>query len=145
MWVRLLLPKNSHACRYNGRKPARLPCRAQSAANRRVCWSIPARLSPSCTKVSLNRSDSPPCRLATEPTRISARLGRGASKRISAAKLDDFNIGVFKMPSEKFGVAPLPHFALQQGSSRIAGILGMDTLYTCHAIIDLDGMRLFLK
>jgi predicted aspartyl protease len=83
--------------------------------------------------------------LATEPTRIAAQFGRGASKRISAAKLDDFNIGVFKMPPEKFGVAPLPHFALQQGSSRIAGILGMDTLYTCHAIIDLDGMGLFLK
>ena len=83
--------------------------------------------------------------LAAEPTRISAQFGPGASKRINAAKLDDFNIGVFKVPSEKFGVAPLPQFALQQGSSKIAGILGMDTLYTCHAIIDLDGMGLFLK
>ena len=83
--------------------------------------------------------------LAAEPTRISAQFGRGISKRISAAKLDDFNIGAFKSPPEKFGVAPLPQFALQQGSSRIAGILGMDTLYTCHAIIDLDGMGLFLK
>ncbi len=83
--------------------------------------------------------------LAAEPTRISAQFGPGASKRISAAKLDDFNIGAFKMPPEKFGVAPLPQFALQQGSSKIAGILGMDTLYTCHAIIDLDGMGLFLK
>ena len=83
--------------------------------------------------------------LAAEPTRISAQFGRGASKRISAARLDDFNIGVFKMPPEKFGVAPLPQFALQQGSSKIAGILGMDTLYACHAIIDLDGMGLFLK
>src|SRR5512132_2805715 len=76
----------------------------------------------------------------SEPTRISAQFARGASKRISAAKLDDLNIGAFKVPSEKFGVAPLPQFALQQGSSRIAGILGMDTLYICHAIIDLDGM-----
>jgi hypothetical protein len=59
--------------------------------------------------------------------------------------MDDLNIGAFKVASEKFGVAPLPQFALQQGSSRIAGILGMDTLYICHAIIDLDGMRLFLK
>jgi hypothetical protein len=39
----------------------------------------------------------------------------------------------------------LPQFALHQGSSKIAGILGMDTLYICHAIIDLDGMNLFLK
>ncbi len=83
--------------------------------------------------------------LAAEPTRISAQFGRGMSKRISAAKLDDFKIGAFKMPSEKFGVAPLPQFALQQGSSRIVGILGMDTLYTRHAIIDLGGMGLFLK
>ena len=83
--------------------------------------------------------------LAAEPTRISAQFGPGASKRINAARLDDFNIGPFKMPAEKFGVAPLPQFALQQGSSKIAGILGMDTLYTCHAIIDLDGMGLFLK
>jgi predicted aspartyl protease len=80
-----------------------------------------------------------------EPTRISARFARGASKKIRAAKLDDLNIGAFKVPSGKFGVAPLPRFALQQGSSRMAGILGMDTLYNCHAIIDLDGMGLFLK
>jgi len=83
--------------------------------------------------------------LAAEPTRITAQFGRGASKRISAAKIDDLNIGVFKVPPKKFGVAPLPQFALQQGSSKIAGILGMDALYIHHAIIDLDGMNLFLK
>jgi predicted aspartyl protease len=83
--------------------------------------------------------------LAEEPTRISAQFGRGASKRISAAKADDFQIGTFKVPRKKFGVAPLPHFALQQGDTKIVGILGMDILYICHAIIDLDGMNLFLK
>jgi len=83
--------------------------------------------------------------LAAEPTRISAQFGRGVSKRINAAKMDDLNIGAFKVPPAKFGVAPLPQFALQQGSSKTAGILGMDTLYICHAIIDLDGMNLFLK
>jgi predicted aspartyl protease len=82
--------------------------------------------------------------LAAEPTRISAQFGRGGSKRINAAKTD-LNIGAFKARSEKFGVAPLPQFALQQGSTKIAGILGMDTLYIYHAIIDLDGMNLFLK
>ena len=85
-----------------------------------------------------------PLGVEEEPTRISAQFGRGASKRISAAKTD-LNIGAFKARSEKFGVAPLPQFALQQGSTKIAGILGMDTLYICHAIIDLDGMNLFLK
>jgi len=83
--------------------------------------------------------------LAAEPTRISAQFGRGGSKRINAAKIDDLNIGAFKAPREKFGVAPLPQFALHQGRSKVAGILGMDTLYNCHAIIDLDGMNLFLK
>jgi len=83
--------------------------------------------------------------IASEPTRISAQFAGGASKRISAAKINDLNIGTFKAPAEKFGVAPLPYFALQQGNSKIAGILGMDTLYICHAIIDLDRMRLFLK
>ena len=83
--------------------------------------------------------------VASEPTRISAQFAGGASKRISAAKINDLNIGGFKVPPEKFGVATLPQFALQQGGSRIAGILGMDTLYICHAIIDLDGMNLFLK
>jgi hypothetical protein len=83
--------------------------------------------------------------LAVEPTRISAQFGRGASKRINAAKINDLSIGTFRMSPEKFGVAPLPRFALQQGDTRIAGILGIDTLYLCHAIIDLDGMNLFLK
>ena len=83
--------------------------------------------------------------IGSEPTRISAQFGHGQSKRISAAKITDLCIGAFKVPSEKFGVARLPSFALQQGSSRIAGILGMDTLYIHHAIIDLDGLSLFLK
>jgi predicted aspartyl protease len=83
--------------------------------------------------------------LAEESTRISAQFGRAGSKRINASKIDDLKIGAFKMSPEKLGVAPLPQFALQQGSSKIAGILGMDTLYICHAIIDLDGMNLFLK
>ena len=83
--------------------------------------------------------------LAVEPTRISAQFPRGGSKKINAAKIDTLNIGAFKMSPEKLGVAPLPRFALQQGDSKIAGILGMDTLYICHAIIDLDGMNLFVK
>ena len=83
--------------------------------------------------------------LAIEPTRVSGQFGRAGSKRIDAAKIDDLQIGAFKMRPEKFGVASLPQFALQQGRSKIAGILGMDTLYICHAIIDLDGMNLFLK
>jgi predicted aspartyl protease len=80
-----------------------------------------------------------------EPTRVSAQFGRGPFKPIKAAKMDELTIGAFKVTPEKFGVAPLPQFALQQGRTKIAGLLGMDTLYICHAIIDLDGMGLFLK
>jgi predicted aspartyl protease len=83
--------------------------------------------------------------IASEPTRISAQFARGQSKPVSAAKINDLRIGAFKAPPAKFGVAQLPNFALQQGSSRIAGILGMDTLYIHHAIIDLDGPSLYLK
>jgi predicted aspartyl protease len=83
--------------------------------------------------------------IASEPTRISAQFTGGAAKRINAATIEDMNIGAFKVLPQKFGVAALPNFALQQGSTKIAGILGMDTLYICHAIIDLDSMSLFLK
>jgi hypothetical protein len=84
-------------------------------------------------------------RIVSEPTRFSARFTSGAAKRMSAGRISDLKIGNFKVPPEKFGVTALPHFALQQGSTRISGILGMDTLYICHAIIDLEGMNLFLK
>jgi predicted aspartyl protease len=80
-----------------------------------------------------------------EATRVSAHFARGNTRRISAAKINNLKIGAFKMPSAKFGVTALPKFALRQGSTRISGILGIDTLYNSHAIIDLDGMNLFLK
>ena len=83
--------------------------------------------------------------IVSEPTQISAQFARGTAKRIKAAKIDDVNIGAFKALPQKFGVATLPSFALQQGSTKIIGILGMDTLYISHAIIDLGGMTLFLK
>jgi Aspartyl protease len=80
-----------------------------------------------------------------EATQVSAHFARGATRKISAGKITDLKIGDFKMPPAKFGVTVLPNFALQQGSTRISGILGIDILYNCHAIIDLDGMNLFLK
>ncbi len=83
--------------------------------------------------------------ISSEPTRLSARFPAGTTQRISAAQINDLKIGDFKVPEAKFGVAVLPRFALWQGDTRINGILGMDTLYICHAIIDLDGMNLFLR
>ena len=80
-----------------------------------------------------------------EATRVSAHFAPGASRKISAGKINDFKIGNFKAPPGKFGVTALPNFTLRQGSARVSGILGMDTLYNCHGIIDLDSMNLFLK
>jgi len=83
--------------------------------------------------------------ISSEPTRVSAHFPTGTTRQVSAAQINDLKIGDFKVPPSKFGVAALPRFALRQGGTRISGILGMDTLYICHAIIDLDGMNLFLK
>jgi predicted aspartyl protease len=80
-----------------------------------------------------------------EATRVSAHFARGTTRKISAGQINDLRIGNFKAPAAKFGVTALPNFALQQGGTRISGILGIDTLYNYHAIIDLDGMNLFLK
>jgi predicted aspartyl protease len=83
--------------------------------------------------------------IASEPTRISARFPSGATQPIRAARINDLTVGNFKMPPEKFGVTTLPNFVRQQGGAIAGGILGMDMLYICHAIIDLDSMSLFLK
>jgi predicted aspartyl protease len=80
-----------------------------------------------------------------EATRVSAHFAFGASRKISAGQINDLKIGGFKTPPSKFGVTALPNFTLRQGSARVSGILGMDTLYNCHGIIDLDNMNLFLK
>jgi predicted aspartyl protease len=80
-----------------------------------------------------------------ETTRISAHFAPGASRKISAGQINDLKIGNFKTPPAKFGVTALPNFTLRQGNARVSGILGMDTLYDRYAIIDLDGMNLFLK
>ena len=83
--------------------------------------------------------------IASEPTRVSAHFSSGATQQMNAGRINDLTIGGFKVPPGKFGVAALPRFALRQGSTRISGILGIDTLYKCNAIIDLEGMNLLLK
>jgi predicted aspartyl protease len=83
--------------------------------------------------------------IPVEATRVSAHFARGVVRKVSAGQINDFKIGGFKTPPAKLGVTALPNYTLLQSSARISGILGMDTLYNCHAIIDLDGMNLFLK
>jgi predicted aspartyl protease len=86
-----------------------------------------------------------PLSVPLEATRVSAHFARGTARKIDAGKINNLKIGGFKVPPGKFGVTTVPGFALQQGATRISGILGLDTLYKYHAIIDLDGMNLFLK
>jgi len=83
--------------------------------------------------------------IPVDATRVSAHFARGVARKVSAGQINDLKIGDFKMPPAKFGVTALPNFTLLQSSVRISGILGMDTLYNCRAIIDLDKMNLFLK
>ena len=83
--------------------------------------------------------------LALNPTRVSAHFSSGVTRRMSAAAINNLKIGDFKVPQKKFGVTALPHFALHQAGTTISGILGIETLYNCHAIVDLEGMNLFLK
>ena len=80
-----------------------------------------------------------------EATRVSAHFARGAARKVNAGQINDLKIGYFKTPSAKFGVTVLPNFTLAQGGTGVSGILGMDTLYNWHGIIDLDSMNLFLK
>jgi predicted aspartyl protease len=83
--------------------------------------------------------------IPVETTRVSAHFARGAARKVNAGQINDLKIGDFKTQPAKFGVTALPNYTLLQSSARINGILGMDTLYDCHAIIDLDSMNLFLK
>ncbi len=83
--------------------------------------------------------------ITLQPTRVSAHFTSGVRRKISAGQINDFTIGDFKVPPAKFGAAVLPSFSLEQGNTRISGILGMDLLYKARGIIDFDSMSLFLK
>jgi predicted aspartyl protease len=83
--------------------------------------------------------------IALQPTPVSAHFTSGVARKINAGRINDLAIGDFRVPPEKLGAAALPNFALQQGDTRINGILGMDLLYICHGIIDFDSMNLFFK
>ena len=94
---------------------------------------------------TLNEATVTSLGIALQPAQASARFTNGVARRISVGQISDLTIGDFKVPPAKFGAALLPNFALQQGNTRINGILGMDLLFICHGIIDFDSMNLFLK
>jgi predicted aspartyl protease len=131
-------------------KFARIPLRREESGALTVPCSVhgrPARLlvDTGAFITTFDEAFLKPLAIPLEATRVSAHFARGTERKISAGKINDLKIGDFKMPPAKLGVTALPNFALRQGTARISGILGIDTLYNYHAIIDLDGMNLFLK
>jgi predicted aspartyl protease len=83
--------------------------------------------------------------IALQPTRVTARFTNGVARQMTVGQINNFTIGGFKVPPSKFGAAVLPGFALQQGQTRVDGIVGIDLLFNSHSIIDFDSMSLFLK
>ena len=83
--------------------------------------------------------------ITLEPTGAKARFTTGLVRHISLAQVNNLAIGDFKVRPTKLGAAALPSFAIRQGTTRIDGILGLELLVICHAIIDFDSMSLFLK
>jgi predicted aspartyl protease len=83
--------------------------------------------------------------VALQPAHVSARFSDGVSRDYEMGEVKNLVIGDFKVPPKKFGTASLPRFTSQGGGAPIVGILGMDLLYDCHAIIDFGSMNLFLK
>jgi predicted aspartyl protease len=83
--------------------------------------------------------------VALQPAHVSARFSDGVSRQYDMGEIKDLAIGAFRVPPKKFGVASLPRFTSQGGGAPIIGILGMDLLYDCDAIIDFGSMNLFLK
>lgn len=83
--------------------------------------------------------------ITLQPTQAIARFTTGVGRHISLGDVNHLTIGDFKGPPIKLAAAVLPAFAVQQGNTRVDGILGIELLVICHGIIDFDSMSLFLK
>lgn len=83
--------------------------------------------------------------IALQPTHATARFPTGVERKISLGEVNRLMIGDFKVPPTRLAAAALPGFALKQGNTQIAGILGLELLVICHGIIDFDSSSLFLK
>jgi predicted aspartyl protease len=83
--------------------------------------------------------------ISLQPTRLSSTFSDGLRRGSSVGQFNQFSIGNFRVPAQKFATTVLPPFAEQQGNAHIDGILGMELLSLNHAIIDFDSMSLFLR
>jgi predicted aspartyl protease len=134
----------------SSRKFTRVPLRREQSGALTVPCAIqgkPAHMlvDTGAFLTTFNEGSLKPLGLVSEPTRVSARFSSGAKQRMNVVAMNDLKIGDFKVPQKKFGVTALPRLALHQGGTTISGILGIETLYNCHAIVDLGSMNLFLK
>ena len=80
-----------------------------------------------------------------QATAASSRFTPGTKRPMSLAEVPDFTIGNFKVRSTRVAASALPAYALHQGQTQIAGLIGIELLVACHAIIDLGSMNLYLK
>lgn len=83
--------------------------------------------------------------IALEPTAAKTRFSTGLVRPISLAQVNGLSIGNFKVPPMKLGATALPGFATKQGGTRVDGMLGLELLVICHAIIDFESLSLFVK
>ena len=82
--------------------------------------------------------------IALQPAHVTGHFSDGISRHYSMGQVNDFTIGGFRVRPEKIAAAPLPKLGPERDAP-IDGIVGMDILYDCHAIIDFGSMNLFLK
>ena len=128
----------------------RVPLRQEENGALTVPYSIngrPSRLvvDTGAGLTTLDESKIKSLGITLEPTGAKARFTTGLVQHISLAQINNLTLGDFKVRPTKLGAAALPSFAIQQGATRIDGILGLELLVICHAIIDFDSMSLFLK
>jgi hypothetical protein len=94
---------------------------------------------------SLNQSAGKFFGVSSSATGASALFSDGTPRQISLGQFNQFMIGNYKLPPQKFLVFALPGFAQRYGKVRIDGIVGMELLAFNHGIIDFGSRSLFLK
>ena len=80
-----------------------------------------------------------------KPTRVVGAFINSTASAVSLGQFSDLQIGDFRLARQKLTVSELPEFVVELGKVNSAGVLGIDSLVSNRAIIDFEGMNLFLK
>ena len=94
---------------------------------------------------TFNQTAAKSAGISFQTTRLTSTFSDGVRRGISVGQFNQFSVGNFKVPPQKFAAVVLPPFVAQQGNVPVDGILGMELLSLNHAIIDFDSMSLFLR